>query len=214
MIPRPFATLRNRLAGLPAVALAATLLALAACATPGPTVRAEYDKAADFRQYQTFGFISPLGTDKAGYQTVISGYLKAAARRELEARGYRYDEASPQLLVNFGAKLNDKLRVSEVPSPTIGVGIGYGRGYYGYRAGLYGAWPLYPLTETRVDQYQEGTLNVDLVDAARKQLVWEGVAVGRVTQKTLDNLQPAVDAAVTSLFTKFPVPAAGAAAAK
>lgn len=198
------------LRGLLAAALATTALALAACATSGPSIRAEYDKAADFRQYQTFGFFTPLGTDKAGYQSVISGYLKAAARRELEARGLRYDETSPQLLVNFGAKLNDKLRVTEVPAPTIGVGIGYGRGYYGYRTGLYGAWPLYQ-TETRVDQYQEGTLNVDLVDAARKQLVWEGIAAGRVTQKTLDNLQPAVDAAVASLFTKFPVPAAGAA---
>lgn len=196
------------LRGLLAVALATTALALAACATPGPKVRAEYDRSADLGQYRTFAFFAPLGTDKEGYQSAISGYLKAAARRELEARGLRYDEASPQLLVNFGAKLNDRLRVSEVPVPTVGVGIGYGRGYYGYRAGLYGAWPLYP-TETRVDQYQEGTLNIDLVDAARKQLVWEGIAVGRVTQKTLDNVQPAVDAAVTSLFTKFPVAAVG-----
>jgi hypothetical protein len=203
-MPTPATSIRGRLAAV----LATAALLLAGCAAPGPTVRAEYDRTADFRQYQTFGFFSPLATDKEGYQTVVSTYLKAAARRELEARGYRYDEAAPQLLVNFGAKLSDKLRVSEVPAPTMGVAVGMGRGYYGYRTGLYGAWPLYPPTETRVDQYQEGTLNVDVVDAARKQLVWEGIAVGRVTQKTLDNLQPAVDSVVASVFAKFPVPSA------
>lgn len=206
-------TLERSTRGRFAAALATAALLLAGCATPGPTIRAEYDRAADFRQYQTFGFFSPLATDKEGYQTVVSTYLKAATRRELEARGYRYDETAPQLLVNFGAKLSDKLRVSEVPAPTLGVGVGLGRGYYGYRAGLYGAWPLYPPTETRVDQYQEGTLNIDLVDAARKQLVWEGIAVGRVTQKTLDNLQPAIDSVVASVFAKFPVPSAASGAA-
>lgn len=179
------------------------------CATPGPTIRAEYDKSADLGQYRSFGFFSPLGTDKEGYQSVVSTYLKAATRRELEARGLRYDEAAPQLLVNFGAKLSDKLRVTEVPAPDLRPTLGIRYGYYGYRAGLYGTWPLYQ-TETRVDQYQEGTLNVDVVDAARKQLVWEGVATGRVTQKALDNLQPAIDSAVTLLFEKFPVPATSA----
>ncbi|MCU0761338.1 MAG: DUF4136 domain-containing protein [Steroidobacteraceae bacterium] len=208
-MPIPAPSTRSGLAA----ALATALLLLAGCAAPGPTVRAEYDRSADFRRYQTFGFFAPLGTDKEGYQTAVSTYLKAATRRELEARGYRYDEAAPQLLVNFGAKLNDKLRVSEVPVPTMGLGVGLGPGYYGYRAGLYGAWPLYPATETRVDQYKEGTLNVDLVDAGRKQLVWEGVAVGRVTQKTLENLQPALDSVVASVFAKFPVPAAAAATA-
>lgn len=191
--------------------LATTALILAGCATPGPMIRAEYDRTADLRQYQTFGFYSPLGTDRKGYQSVVSTYLKAATRRELEARGLRYDETAPQLLVNFGARLSDKLRVSEVPAPTLGMSMGFGRGYYGYRTGLYGAWPLYR-TETRVDQYQEGTLNVDLVDAARKQLVWEGIAVGRVTQQALENLQPAIDSTVASLFAEYPVPAATAPA--
>ena len=196
--------------GLFAAALAGVALALAGCATPGPTIRAEYDRTADLRQYQTFGYFSPLGTDKERYQSVISTYLKAATRRELEARGFRYDETAPQLLVNFGAKLDERLRVSEMPTPTAGM-FG-GRGYYRYRSGRYGTWPLYAY-ETQVEQYKEGTLNVDIVDAARKQLIWEGVAVGRATQATLDNVQATVDASIAGLFAKFPVPPAAAGAA-
>ena len=59
---------------------------------------------------------------------------------------------------------------------------------------------------TYVTQYKEGTLNIDVVDAARRQLVWEGVVTDSVTQKTLDNVQAAVDTAVAAAFSKYPVP--------
>lgn len=195
------------------LAFAAILLALVGCATPGPQIRSEYDRSVDLMQYKTFAFFSPLATDKEGYQSVVSTYLKAATQRELEARGLHYDEASPQLRVNFSAKLNEKLRVEQATSPTIGMSVGMGRGYYGYRGGLYGSWPLYT-NETQVRTYQEGTLNVDVVDPARKALVWEGVAVGKVTQKTLANLRPTIDTVIASIFANYPVPAAGRVPAK
>ena len=52
------------------------------------------------------------------------------------------------------------------------------------------------------------------MDPARKALVWEGVAVGKVTQKTLENLQPTIDAVIAAIFAKHPVPAVGMAPAK
>ena len=178
---------------------AATLLALGGCAS-APEVRVDYDRTADFASYQTFGFASPLGTDRGGYQSVISQHLKASTQREMEARGMRLDSAAPQLLINFNATLNDKLRVSTMPYMTMGIG------YYGYRGGMYSAWPLYA-DQTVVTQYREGTLNIDVVDAARKQLVWEGVVTNSVTQKDLDNIAAAIDSAVTAAFAKFPIAA-------
>jgi hypothetical protein len=179
--------------------LAATLL-LGACAT-GPAVQVEIDQKADFTQYKTFGFASPLGTDRSGYQTIVSGHLKAATQRELEARGLRLSENAPQLLVNFNAALNEKLRISSLPSPMLGFGVG--RGYYGYRAGMYSTWPLYR-GELVATPYQEGALNIDLIDASSKQMVWEGVVTEAVTQQALDNLQAAIDKAVAAAFAKYP----------
>lgn len=174
---------------------AAALLTMGGCAT-GPDVRTEYDRTVDFNAYKTFAFYSPLGTDRSGYQSIVSQYLKSATRRELEARGLRYEEASPQLLVNFNAMLNEKLRVDSVPQMHMGLG------YYGYRGGIYSSWPLYT---NQVSSYTEGTLNIDLVDAARRQLVWEAVIVGNVTRNKLDNLQVAIDRAVAESFSKFPI---------
>jgi hypothetical protein len=186
--------------------LAATMALLIFACASGPDVRVDYDRATDFTQYKTFGFADPLGTDRSGYQSIVSKYLKAASQRELEARGIRYVTKSPQLIVNFNARLNEKARVTTTPTTTIGVGVGGGHGYYGYRAGVYSAWPLYQ-DQTTVTPYTEGTLNIDIADAARKQLVWEGVVTGTVTKKTQDNMQAAMEAAVTAAFAKFPIAA-------
>ena len=182
-------SLALRMAALSAGAL------LAACET-GPQVRMDYDHAADFSHYTTYSFASPLGTDRNGYEGSISRYLKAATRQELDARGMKYVESNPQLLVNFNGRLSDKLRshpATIYPPP----------GYYGYRTGYYGAWPGYAMVDT-VEPYTEGTLNIDIVDVSRKQLVWETVVTDSVTEKTLANPQPAIEAAVKAAFAKYP----------
>ena len=197
--------MKTRLMAQPIQALrpllvAASLLALGGCAS-GPDIRADFDPSTNFAQYKTFAFVQPLGTDRDGYQSIVSQRLKAATQREMEARGMRLEADHPHLLVNFNATLTEKMRVSTAPSVMVGVGAG---GYYGYRMGMYGAWPLY-YDQTTVTPYQEGTLNIDVVDAARKQLVWEGVVTDIVTQEMLDNLQASIDAAVAAAFSKYPV---------
>ena len=188
------------------IALLGAAMVASGCAS-GPRVRAERDRTVDFSQYKTFAFVSPLGTDREGYQTMVSQYLKSATQRELEARGLQLVDDAPQLLVNFSGRLNDRLRTSTVPATGVTVGVGVGRGYYNYRTGFYTAWPLYPM-ETRVDTYSEGTLNIDVIDAGRKQMIWEGVAVGRVTEQTLEHLQPAIDEAVAAIFANYPIKSA------
>ena len=183
------------------LALIVSLLMLSGCAT-GPDVRVDFDRLTDFTHYQSFGFVSPLGTDRGGYQSIVSQHLKAATQRQLEARGLHLDTVAPQLLINFYAQLNQKLRVTTMPT------AGIGGGYYGYRAGLYAPWPMY-YDQTIVTPYTEGTLNIDVIDAARKQMVWEGVVIESVTQETLDNLPTAIDTAVAAAFAKYPIPVPG-----
>lgn len=187
---------------LPVVALA--LLAMPAVAIAGPKASAAADKTVDLRQYQTFAFADPLGTDRNGYQSVLSQNLKASTQRQLEARGMRLDPANPQLIINFNARLDDKMKVSTYSAPPMG--IGYGRGYYGYRGGMYSTWPAYQ-DQTSVTQYKEGTLNIDIVDRDRKQLVWEAVVTDTFTQKKRDKLDQTIESYVAAAFKKYPVPA-------
>lgn len=175
---------------------------LAACAS-SPAIKSDYDHQADFSRYRTFGYMSPLGTDKAGYSTLLTERLKDATRGQMEMRGYMYDAANPDLLVNFNGKLQQKIQVTEAPPPPMGP-------YYGYRSGFYGGWPGYGWGDT-VYQYTEGTLNIDLVDARRKQMVWEGVAVGEVQNPDTATSSQNIDKAVAGIFAKYPFRAGVAA---
>src|SRR6056297_2025487 len=167
-----------------------------ACAT-GPQLRTDYDRSVDFTGYETFGFAEELGTDRAGYSSLITSHFKTAVRDEMEALGYRYTETDPDLIVNFYTRVRERSEVRSRPSMTVGVG------YYGYRYGLYTAWPLYQ-QEVDTVHYQVGTANIDVVDAERKQLIWEGVAKGRLTREALQNPRPAIERTVHDLFMQFP----------
>jgi hypothetical protein len=173
------------------------MLALVAGCASGPTIRSNSDKSVDFGSFRTFGFFEPLSTDREGYQSLISQQLIASADRALVARGLERTDTNPDLLINFSANLDQRLRVTQTPSsPT--------RNFRSQRRGLYSTWPNYQQTEIR--QYTKGTLGIDVVDAARRQLVWEGFALGRVTQRTTDNIGPVLDAAVVEIFAQFPLP--------
>ncbi|MBV7486920.1 DUF4136 domain-containing protein [Bordetella sp. BOR01] len=186
----------KRIALLPALAVASLL---SACAS-GPTIRSDYDHGADFANYRSFGFMSPLGTDKAGYSSLLTERLKTATRSQMEMRGYTYDAQSPDLLINFNAKLQQKTEVTPAPPGP----------YYGYRAGFYGGWPGYGWGSD-VYQYNEGTLNIDLIDAKRKQLVWEGVSAGIIDNVGAAASSPNVDNSVAQIFSRYPFRAGNAA---
>ena len=172
-----------------------SLLALAACVS-APRVASQADPGADFSRYRSFAFYTPLALEQNGYTTITSNRIRAAVRAQMEARGYAFDEADPDLWVNLNAYLQDKTRVTTMPE----VDYDY---YYSYRARGYVAVP-YWRDRTDVRQYTEGTLNVDLVDARRKQLVWEGIAVGTVGRADAQRRGEQIDAAVAAIFAAYP----------
>ena len=191
---------------IPRTARSATLLLLSALAfsgcASGPQIDSAYDEAADFGQFRTYNFFSDAGPDTTNYQSLFTQYMTTAIEREMESRGYQ-KSADPDLLVNFNANFKDKTKVTT--SPSMG-------GYYGYRGGYYGGWGGYGMaTDTHVSQYTQATYNIDLVDARRKQLVWEGVFVGKVKDDTFENLEEKINNGVPLFFAKYPFIAGQAA---
>ena len=177
--------------------VAVAALALVGCATTsGPDIRIDYDRTADMGSFKTYGFPESVGTDRAGYSTLVTSYFKDAVNREMQRRGYVYDAEDPDLLVNFFSNVREVTDVRTTPSAT------FGYGYYGYRYGMYGAWPLYDQDEYAV-RYKVGTVNLDIVDGERMQLIWEGVAEGRIEREDMTNPRVAIDAVVAELFQRY-----------
>jgi hypothetical protein len=186
-LTHPFGAARARLS-----LAAATAILIGACAAT-PEIRQDTNPGATFGSYKTFGFFSPLATDKAGYQTVFTVHLKNATRRMMETKGYVYSESNPDLLLNFYANVQDKQEIQSTPSS-----VGYGGGYYGYRGGYYGGFNSATIETVN---YKQGTLTIDLIDAKQKSLAWTATAEGRVSSEASKNPGPAIDTLVTNMMT-------------
>jgi hypothetical protein len=166
---------------------------LAGCAS-APRVDVARAPGVDFGGYGTFSFHQPLGTDRQpGTTSILSQNLMQATRSELEARGYRYVEEGADLHVNFFVESKE---VVEGLRRRPGVAFGYGMFHRNY-----GVWSGY---DTEVRQYTEGALHVDVVDAAREQLVWESVSRTRAHDGDFSFDPQRVRAVVSRVFADFP----------
>lgn len=178
-----------------ALLLLLSVAVLAACASK-PKIHADYDPSVDFSQYKTYNFFKPMGIESPNYSSILGQIFRDALSREMNSRGYTLSD-DPDLLLNVSARLQDKTKVTTYNDPAP---------YYGYRAGFYDPWYGYGYgTRTHVSQYTEGTVNIDMVDADQKRMVWEGVAIGRVSERsTNEELRQSVNAGVSEMFTSYP----------
>jgi hypothetical protein len=167
---------------------------LAGCAS-GPNVITNAAPGFNLASYQTFSFLQPLSTDNGDVRTMVSNELITPTRRELEWIGLRYVESGGDLLVNFVVSTRETIQTRNTPSTGVSV-----------RHGRYGTWGGYnmAMSTTEVIQRTEGTLGIDIIDAERRELVWEGAVSGRVTDKVLQNRAAALDGGVREILARFP----------
>jgi hypothetical protein len=173
------------------LALLASAALLAGCETQ-PTVRTITEPGSNLAGYHTYSFVAQPGTNRGGNITPLTTFFETAITREMTTRGYQHVDSGGDLLVNFNARVAEKTDIQSTPGPM------YGYGYYGYRGGMY----MGP--EVQTVRYKVGTANIDIVDAKRKVVVWEGVIERELTDEVMKNPQVAVDNAVAKMFAQFP----------
>ena len=177
---------------IPGVSLVLLMSILIGCQS-APKIHSMLDQSAQLNHYQTFGFYPTLVPKGDEYDSLSYRYIKSAIQTEMLKKGYTFAE-EPDLWVNFNVHVKDKINITTAPSPSF---------YYHYRRG-YGVWGDYPIVDERITQYTQGTLNIDLIDNKTKRLLWEGVAIGRVSENTYENLEDKVKQAVALIFEKLP----------
>jgi hypothetical protein len=186
--------MRMKNPGLGALVFAAAGL-LAGCAS-GPDIRADFDPAADFGQFRTFGFVEQAGTDTGNARTITTLQLQNAASREMQARGYVLSD-KPDLVINFHGQVEERVDIQSRPAPSMGPTWGY-RGWAGAPMGAWGG------TEVTTRRYNVGTLVVDVVDFQRRQMVFQGVAQGTMTRDMQNNREQTINQAMAQIFSRFP----------
>lgn len=169
----------------------ALLLALGvACSSVRVSV--DYDPETDFSPYRTYAWFGVSQRPTGDYRVdnpLLDSRIHSAIDRELAARGYQLvEDRTPDLLVAYQLAINEKLDVYTIDRTYIG--------RYGY---------VVSVPETRVSQYDEGTLVIDIADARQKKLVWRGVGSGRVEQyPTPEETTRKVDETVAQILSRFP----------
>jgi hypothetical protein len=147
-------------------------LILVACASSGPTISVNSAPGADLSRFKTFDFIQPLGTDRNSARTALSTMLVDSTTQELLRRGLTQSD-TPDLLVDFFVTTEERLDVRTTPSSS----SMHRTSRSHWNSGCCSTWPSY---QTRVRQYTQGTLLIDLIDPAANALVSEGAAQDRI----------------------------------
>jgi len=182
----PFQLLKNPLLAL-ALGLLAPALAWA------QATQTDQKTGADFTRYKTYNFMDKAARNDSTPADLGANIfdLKRAVVHEMEARGYQLS-AQPDLLVNIG--ISSQLLTQTRETNFLNDGAPYYIGQRNYR------WQA---QNVPVGQYREGTATIDVVDAARKEQVWQGTTTSILSRKPGKAAQQ-IDKGVAQAFVKFP----------
>jgi hypothetical protein len=148
----------------------------------------DYDKVAPFETYKTFGFHKE-GVDRAEISDLDKRRILRAIEKALVEKGFTKSD-TPDLLVNFFTKEQQRINVQ---STNIG-GFGYGWGF--------GPSPFFGAQYT-VSNSTQGTLYIDLIDAKQKELIWQGIGRGNLTT-SVKYKDERINSFVNSILCSYP----------
>jgi len=164
------------------------LLALAAAACSSLATDWDYDPEVDFSGLRAYAWMEP--PDDHPVDELSHRRVRRSADEVLGAAGYRLDPAAPDFLLVAHLGTETKLRVTDW-------GYGYRRGYGGFGG-----------RQVDVDEYEVGTLVLDVVLPVERALVWRGTASGTLYRDASpEKREERIHAAVTELLASFPPPA-------
>ena len=169
--------------------LTAILLLSVVTSCSSVKVAADYDKNVNFSEFKTFAFFKP-GIDKAEITDLDKRRILRAIEAELMAKGYTKSE-TPDLLVSIFTKSNQRVDIYN--------------NYWGYGAwgwGGYGPWG-WGWNQPMVSTSTEGVLYIDLINANKKELIWQGQGTGYLT-RNMEKKEARIKEFVSKIMEKYP----------
>jgi hypothetical protein len=158
-------------------------------------VYSDYDKNTNFSNYKTYAFYKK-GIDKVEISDLDKRRILRAIEADLDAKGF-IKSKDPDLLVNIFTKSREKIDVYN------NAYYGWYPWYYGY--GFYGGGYGYGFGYNNVSRSTEGTLFIDLIDAHKKELAWQGIGKGILSyNKSIEKKEARIIEFVTEIMTQYP----------
>ena len=153
-------------------------------------VYSDYDKNVDFTPYKTYAYYKP-GIDKVEISDLDKKRILRAIDQQMTAKGFTKSE-TPDLLINIFTKSREQVSVNQFNA---GWGYGWGWGW--------NPWMMGMGNQTTVSTSTEGTLFIDLIDAKKKEMIWQGEGIGTLTKNT-DKKDEVVAEFVGKILAQYP----------
>ena len=142
--------------------LVGLIIAITACSTIN--ISTDYDLTRDFSNYKTYRWAKKKERDPNDVLSKnirLRKTIQAAIDKELQKKGFeKITSGKPDFVIIIHGGLKKRVNVYH-----------YGGYWYHPWWGPYGGY-------TTVSHYREGSLVIDIVDAAEKELSWRGVITG------------------------------------
>jgi hypothetical protein len=150
-------------------------------------VNTDYDKTANFSAYKTYAFYK-TGIDKVEISDLDKKRILRSIDEAMTAKGFTKNE-SPDLWININTKAEKNVNVNQFYT-----GYGYGWGF---------GWNPYWGANYSVNTSTDGILTIDLIDAKKKELIWQGVGTGYLTQD-VDKKDEVIKNFVVKILEQYP----------
>lgn len=162
-----------------------TLSLFTACSSV--KVATDYDTKVNFNEYKTFAFYK-TGIDKAPISDLDKKRIMRAVEAELIAKGMT-KSSNPDVLISLFTKSRERININEN-------NFGYG---FGWNPWMWGG-----PNRINVNQYTEGTLFLDIIDAKKKELVWQGIGSGALRMSNMEKRDARIKEFVKEIMAKYP----------
>jgi hypothetical protein len=174
-------------------------LAVLACNVLQAQVKSDYDKETDFSQFNTYTF--------AGWQNdsdkILNDFDKKrildALKTEFTDRGMNLVESGGDAIITLYVVVEGK--TSTTAYTNYNAGLGY-TGRWGWGMGM-GVGATATTNYTQND-YEEGTLVIDMYDEESKHLVWQGILQAEVQEKP-EKRDKSIPKKISKLMKEYPV---------
>ena len=145
----------------------AIMLGVTAVSAAAQSVQSDFDRSFRFSELKTFSFAVQKrpATDPLASDTLNDGRIRRGLEMQLADSGFRMETEKADFVIAYYVTTKNKLNVQD---------FGYGPPrWFGSR-------------DIRVNQYSEGTLMVDFIDAKSNQVIWRGRASGTLEMKGVE----------------------------
>ncbi|RCU50015.1 DUF4136 domain-containing protein [Corallincola holothuriorum] len=168
------------------------MMTLFAC-TSKPRTDVDYDTSYDFLQMKTYAWLAQPPED-AQTTSLHALRVQESVDAELSRRGMTLvDSEQADVLLAYHLVIDTKYNVDNYYSRW-----GY-RSYHRDRVGGFG------VSNTRVREYQVGTLLIDMIDPVKKQVIWRGSMSSRVKKNVApEERDVMIRQSVVDILAPFP----------